>query len=1412
MARLRIEISHRHGEGWPVSITEEMADGAARQVEGRLVLDLQQLAAQPDPLAYGIFLGQTLFSGALLDAFARAQARNPASLSVALQVDDPALREVHWGRLCAPFERGWDLLRFDQRTPFWLHVPSPAEHPAAPMRRRDLRALILVASPAGLADYRLDPFDGGAAVLQVRRALDPIPADVLADSPDALGQPSLENLCAQLTARQYAIVHIVCHGTFEARAGDTVLYLADAEGDTQPVSAGKLLRRLSRLGGDVGLPGLFFVSACESAAPAAEGALDALAPRLCRELGIDWVLAMDDRVSVDTVMAITAPFYRQLGTHGHPDLALAEACSQVLERRDLAVPVLYGSGRGTPLFQAGTADARAPDERAGVEVPVFSTRPILGAWGTRFAGRTELLGDLLAHLGGPTRAGAPPAALLVGAAGIGKTRVAAELVARGREDFPGGVFWLNAADALRREDELHAIVRQIDPGVPPLWELRRDRIDVVELVAEALPKFRPGQPKLWVLDDVPDPAGALATQARAWCPAPRDVCLLATSRARASGVSIREFEVEALAPDEASAMLRAGLSPDALSPAEAAELVRLLGGVPLALEIAGKSLALGDTGAAELIERLAEGGVAALEETRRVLAQAGVAAPTIAASLKAAHDRLPPEARRLLQVLVQFGPEPLPEALVKRLGRVAERAARVTLAARSFVTGPTRGVYGSLNRLVIDLVRPLAGPEDAGLARAAMIQGLSLEILSDPARGPELDALAPHAEALWARMTALDAASAELPFRLAALYRGQRRPDEAHRVLARALALAEAALGVRDPMTLALRTDLGIAQLERDEIEAAVATLTTARALAAEALDPEHPLALNARYNLGRALVAATRFAEGIAEIAHVAAAKARAEGPDAREALTTANTLLAAQLAAGALDEAERLARELVERSARALGPEHRETLLARNTLTVVLERDGRLREALPIVEAVVADAERLLGPEHADTLGYLCNLARLRRELGEHALVRPMLEDLLAVFVRRRGAEHTDTLQVEGDLASVLSDLGELERAERLQEHVYRTMLKKFGADHGPTALALGNLATIHHQRDRGELALAEMRDAHAAALRRYGPNHPETRRVRANLAHLLFVRGDLDEARAHQEEMLAEQRANLGEEHVETASTRRNLALVLDAQGEHDAAAAHHAAALATSERLSGPRSAAAVSFKASLAQSLYLRRDLAGARALQEEVLRERRWGLGGRSPLTLLALHELGNTLAGLGDLAGACACFEEALAGYRATLPPAHRYALATMRSLALVLHAQGQHDMARHLLQTLVALVRQSRGDAHPETLNLAGHLARIFAEQGDLVTGRVMFAQLAEICRAAYGPNHPDTFVARLNEAMCAAAVLGPAAFSAALTALRGEASAVLPAGHPVLATIDHNLQAVAEAQARNNPSGPQ
>lgn len=306
--------------------------------------------------SYGTLLGRVVFHDKILHAFARARGHYER-LHVLLAVEPEELRGLRWERLCGPVDGDrWEPLARSPQTPLSIHLDSTSDQLYRPFSRRELRALVLVASPPDLDAHGFERFDAAGALRSVREGLGETPHDCLWEGPGAIGRPTLAALVEHLTRTRYTLLHLVCHGVFgrdedatEGVVPETAILIEGADGRVDRVTTTRLIEALGKVGER---PHFAFLATCESADPRAEGALGGLAHRLVRELGMPAVVAMTEKISQRTALALGSKFYPQLREHGCVDRALVEAlAAAALERHDVAVPALFSRLGGRPLWR-----------------------------------------------------------------------------------------------------------------------------------------------------------------------------------------------------------------------------------------------------------------------------------------------------------------------------------------------------------------------------------------------------------------------------------------------------------------------------------------------------------------------------------------------------------------------------------------------------------------------------------------------------------------------------------------------------------------------------------------------------------------------------------------------------------------------------------------------------------------------------------------------------------------------------------------------------------------------------------------------------------------------------------------------------------------------------------------------------
>lgn len=303
---------------------------------GATALDpAELLPLQLDPEAYGKALAAQLFADPeVRGEYAQARVAAEAGgrhLRLRLVID-PGAAELHGLR----FELLRDpvtgeRLATSERILFFRFLGSQDWRPVKLRRKAELSALVAVAAPSDVENYKLAPVDLEGEIGRAREGLGDLATAVLGrDEP-----LTLERLMAGLRAG-VDILYLVCHGVL-LRGQEPWLFLQDEEGKVARVSGTALAERIRELADP---PRLAVLASCESGGTADGATQSALAPALS-VAGIPAILAMQGKISMETVKRAIPVFFTELRKDGQIDRALAVARGAVRDRADAWMPALY---------------------------------------------------------------------------------------------------------------------------------------------------------------------------------------------------------------------------------------------------------------------------------------------------------------------------------------------------------------------------------------------------------------------------------------------------------------------------------------------------------------------------------------------------------------------------------------------------------------------------------------------------------------------------------------------------------------------------------------------------------------------------------------------------------------------------------------------------------------------------------------------------------------------------------------------------------------------------------------------------------------------------------------------------------------------------------------------------------------
>lgn len=305
------------------------------------------LSTLHDPVAHGNGLSKSLFSNQEVKEYFAKIKSFTQSKEWGLRLRLFAVGELHdllWETLQDP-DDGTPLAA-SQRILFSRYLSSQDWRKIYPRPRGELKALLVIANPSDIDKFQLPSLNVGKEVTRIREAWKDFNIPV-SELPANGQKATLDNLVSRLR-EGCDILYLLCHGALveDEKTKKMVpwLYLENEAGQTALVPGQEIVSQLRLM--EQPPPRLVILASCESSglgtgvAADNKGSFVALGPLLV-EAGVPAVLAMQGKVSVDTVSQFMPVLFKELNTDGQIDRAVAIARNTVRQRPDWWMPVLF---------------------------------------------------------------------------------------------------------------------------------------------------------------------------------------------------------------------------------------------------------------------------------------------------------------------------------------------------------------------------------------------------------------------------------------------------------------------------------------------------------------------------------------------------------------------------------------------------------------------------------------------------------------------------------------------------------------------------------------------------------------------------------------------------------------------------------------------------------------------------------------------------------------------------------------------------------------------------------------------------------------------------------------------------------------------------------------------------------------
>ena len=797
-----------------------------------------------------------------------------------------------------------------------------------------------------------------------------------------------------------------------------------------------------------------------------------------------------------------------------------------------------------------------------------------------FTGREEVLSQLKQSLYTDKLTCLVQPLAFRGLGGIGKTQTAIEYAYRHGKEYQA-VLWVRA-------DSYPILLTEFVNLATVLQLPERDQINQHLVIAAVMRWLRDHDQWLLIFDNVDD-----MNVVNTFIPTAARGHILLTTRSQATGQIAQPIEIEKMSVDIGALLLlrRANLLSLTASfddaPTEnrhlAAEITRLLDGLPLALSQAGAYIQETPCTLAAYIT---------LFQTRRAdLLQQRSFDETYPASVATTWSlsfekvlQANPAAAELLHLFVFLYSEAIPEEIISEaslhlgdvLGPVAtdslllEATFRELLRFSLLERNPDTETF-SIHRLVQVIFKDSMNPDVQLLWAIRTVQALN-EIFPgvDFSTWTRCQRYVLHAQICATLIDEWNLGfpnAARLLNQTAAYLRIRAQYTEAEPLYKKALAIWEQTLGPEHSHTAACLNNLALLYERLGKYEQAEPLYQRALAIWQKVLDPLDPTLAICLNNLAQLY----RFQ--------------------------------------GKYQQAEPLYQQSLAIRKQVWGMHHENTATAYHNLAAMYDEQGKYEQAEPLYQQALTIREQTLAATHTDISATLNSIAILYHEQGKYKEAESLLRRSIAIHEKIFGPDHAETLTCLNNLALIYKDQAQFEQAESLYRRVLSIREQRMGSAHPDVADSLNNLASLYSTQ--GKYSLAEEYYQRALVIYERTPGHLHYRTASClnNLAELYRLQEAFDRAEPLYKEALAIWEQVLGKDHPKTASTLSNMALLYQKQGFYDKAEQLHQQALTIREQKWGANHPSTLNSLHNIAGLYRVQKKFEQAEELYQRVLEQ-----------------------------------------------------------------------------------------------------------------------------------------------------------------------------------------------------------
>ena len=234
-------------------------------------------------------------------------------------------------------------------------------------------------------------------------------------------------------------------------------------------------------------------------------------------------------------------------------------------------------------------------------------------------------------------------------------------------------------------------------------------------------------------------------------------------------------------------------------------------------------------------------------------------------------------------------------------------------------------------------------------------------------------------------------------------------------------------------------------------------------------LGEEHPTTLASQHALGSAFLILGRPTDAVRMLSDTLSARQRVLGRDHNDTLRTQHNVAQALASSGRYDEAEQHFQAVLRRRMVLLGPAHRVTVRTRANRAHALADSGRFNQAVEEYLQIQAISAEVLGHDDPETQDVRQGLANTLTRLGRHDEAEPVYRALVDLRKATFGPDHPETLASRQGLGNTLLGQRRYEEAETEFRATAKARERVLGAGHPDTVASRAGLTRVWEEQER-------------------------------------------------------------------------------------------------------------------------------------------------------------------------------------------------------------------------------------------------------------------------------------------------------------------------------------------------------